>query len=48
MFGHPEGTEEGLLADLRIAAGAGVGHLSLYGLTIEPETVRFCEIEPSS
>lgn len=39
IFGLPEQTEAELLADVDEAADAGVHHLSLYSLTIEPDTV---------
>ncbi len=38
IFGLPEQGEASLLADIDLAATLGVPHLSLYSLTIEPDT----------
>lgn len=38
IYGHPEQTVAMLVADIDHALGAGVDHVSLYSLTIEPGT----------
>lgn len=45
LFGLPEGVERDLEAEVELALVSGVGHVSAYGLTIEPETPLAREVE---
>jgi len=45
MFGLPEGVHRDLEAEVEVVLESGVGHVSAYGLTIEPRTPLAREVE---
>lgn len=45
MYGLPGQTAQGLVADLSLLSGLGLGHISLYELTLEPASALFASVQ---